>query len=208
MLFWSKIQKMQENSILALILRILQVSRIWMITGTFKTFFPNTVVVYFPNQEVCYGSFDFMILITHEHFHRSLFTLIYYCIFLTFSSIWESLIKVFWYSKNVLKRLYYDYYFQRQEDLWRKNALKTLPALLNSSNMLACGEDLGLIPSCVHPVCVLCFPFSWFIQLLFTTCVEAYTKIYSYSGYARTGVGWPSYPAHAQWVRCEVWDSV
>lgn len=59
------------------------------------------------------------------------------------------------YSKNVLKRLYYDYYFHRQENLWRQNALKTLPALLNSSEMLACGEDLGLIPSCVHPVCQL-----------------------------------------------------
>ncbi|XP_075638330.1 4-alpha-glucanotransferase DPE2 [Castanea sativa] len=56
------------------------------------------------------------------------------------------------HSKNVLKRLYYDYYFHRQEDLWRQNALKTLPVLLNSSDMLACGEDLGLIPSCVHPV--------------------------------------------------------
>ncbi|KAL0316723.1 UNVERIFIED_CONTAM: 4-alpha-glucanotransferase DPE2 [Sesamum radiatum] len=56
------------------------------------------------------------------------------------------------HSKNVLKRLYYDYYFQRQETLWRQNALKTLPVLLNSSDMLACGEDLGLIPSCVHPV--------------------------------------------------------
>ncbi|CAN0907955.1 4-alpha-glucanotransferase DPE2 [Linum grandiflorum] len=55
-------------------------------------------------------------------------------------------------SKNVLKRLYYDYYFHRQEDLWRKNAMKTLPVLLNSSDMLACGEDLGLIPACVHPV--------------------------------------------------------
>ncbi|MED6204778.1 4-alpha-glucanotransferase dpe2 [Stylosanthes scabra] len=55
-------------------------------------------------------------------------------------------------SKNVLKRLYYDYYFHRQETLWRENALKTLPVLLNSSDMLACGEDLGLIPSCVHPV--------------------------------------------------------
>lgn len=42
--------------------------------------------------------------------------------------------------------------------------------------MLACGEDLGLIPSCVHPVCVLCFPCSWFIQPLFTTCVEANAK--------------------------------
>ncbi|GAU44872.1 hypothetical protein TSUD_329290 [Trifolium subterraneum] len=56
------------------------------------------------------------------------------------------------HSKDVLKRLYYDYYFHRQENLWRQNALKTLPALLNSSEMLACGEDLGLIPSCVHPV--------------------------------------------------------
>lgn len=32
--------------------------------------------------------------------------------------------------------------------------MKTLPVLLNSSDMLACGEDLGLIPSCVHPVCL------------------------------------------------------
>ncbi|XP_044468053.1 4-alpha-glucanotransferase DPE2 [Mangifera indica] len=56
------------------------------------------------------------------------------------------------HSKNVLKRLYYDYYFHRQDKLWRQNALKTLPALLNSSDMMACGEDLGLIPSCVHPV--------------------------------------------------------
>ncbi|CAJ1916795.1 unnamed protein product [Sphenostylis stenocarpa] len=38
------------------------------------------------------------------------------------------------------------------KNLWRQNALKTLPVLLNSSDMLACGEDLGLIPSCVHPV--------------------------------------------------------
>ncbi|KAK9671266.1 hypothetical protein RND81_12G018300 [Saponaria officinalis] len=56
------------------------------------------------------------------------------------------------HSKNVMRRLYYDYYFHRQENLWRQNALKTLPVLLDSSNMLACGEDLGLIPSCVHPV--------------------------------------------------------
>lgn len=56
------------------------------------------------------------------------------------------------HSKDVLQRMYYDYYFNRQESLWRENAMKTLPVLLNSSDMLACGEDLGLIPSCVHPV--------------------------------------------------------
>jgi len=56
------------------------------------------------------------------------------------------------HSKSVLKEMYYDYYFHRQESLWRQNALKTLPVLLNSSDMLACGEDLGMIPACVHPV--------------------------------------------------------
>ncbi|KAM0907019.1 hypothetical protein ACQ4PT_016421 [Festuca glaucescens] len=56
------------------------------------------------------------------------------------------------HSKNVFRRLHYDYYFARQENLWRQNALKTLPVLLDCSDMLACGEDLGLIPACVHPV--------------------------------------------------------
>uniref|UniRef100_A0A0D9UYV9 4-alpha-glucanotransferase n=1 Tax=Leersia perrieri TaxID=77586 RepID=A0A0D9UYV9_9ORYZ len=42
--------------------------------------------------------------------------------------------------------------FDLIQNLWRQNALKTLPVLLNSSDMLACGEDLGLIPACVHPV--------------------------------------------------------
>ncbi|KAF3485043.1 hypothetical protein F2Q69_00056742 [Brassica cretica] len=51
------------------------------------------------------------------------------------------------HSKNVLKRLCC---FHRQEDLWSKNPLKALPALLNSSNMLACRE--GLVPACVHPL--------------------------------------------------------
>jgi 4-alpha-glucanotransferase len=56
------------------------------------------------------------------------------------------------HSKAVLQTLYTDYYFHRQEQLWRENALKTLPVLMNSSDMLACGEDLGLIPACVPPV--------------------------------------------------------
>lgn len=50
--------------------------------------------------------------------------------------------------------------------------MKTLPALLNSSNMLACGEDLGLVPACVHPVCYsILFDSSSFSL---KTCVEAY----------------------------------
>eukprot|EP00897_Mesotaenium_endlicherianum_P007076 jgi/Mesen1/6397/ME000329S05559 len=56
------------------------------------------------------------------------------------------------HAKDVLRRLYQDYYFQRQETLWRETALKTLPVLMNSSEMLTCGEDLGLVPACVQPV--------------------------------------------------------
>ncbi|CAA6654001.1 unnamed protein product [Spirodela intermedia] len=41
------------------------------------------------------------------------------------------------HCKNVMRRLYHDYYFCRQDELW---------------HMLACGEDLGFIPSCVYPV--------------------------------------------------------
>ncbi len=41
---------------------------------------------------------------------------------------------------------------QVQEDLWRSNALRTLPALMEATDMMVCGEDLGMIPACVPPV--------------------------------------------------------
>ena len=39
-----------------------------------------------------------------------------------------------------------------QEELWKANALRTLPVLMGASDMMVCGEDLGMIPACVHPV--------------------------------------------------------
>ena len=35
---------------------------------------------------------------------------------------------------------------------WRDEALRKLPALLDATGMLACGEDLGMIPACVPEV--------------------------------------------------------
>ncbi|CAM6114987.1 unnamed protein product [Calypogeia fissa] len=55
-------------------------------------------------------------------------------------------------TKNTLRSKYYDYFYHRQETMWRENALKTLPVLMNCSDMLACGEDLGMVPACVAPV--------------------------------------------------------
>jgi 4-alpha-glucanotransferase len=48
-----------------------------------------------------------------------------------------------------LKDLYVDYFFRRQDDFWMHEALQKLPALKRVTNMLVCGEDLGLVPACV-----------------------------------------------------------
>ncbi len=48
--------------------------------------------------------------------------------------------------------LYEDYYYHRHDAFWREEALKKLPELIDSTRMLACGEDLGMIPGCVKGV--------------------------------------------------------
>ncbi len=56
------------------------------------------------------------------------------------------------YSKQRLKDLYINYFFRRQDDFWRKEAMKKLPELKRSTDMLVCGEDLGMVPDCVPDV--------------------------------------------------------
>lgn len=56
------------------------------------------------------------------------------------------------HTRNQLYELYIDYFFRRQDGFWMKEAMQKLPALKNSTNMLICGEDLGLVPSCVPEV--------------------------------------------------------
>jgi 4-alpha-glucanotransferase len=51
-----------------------------------------------------------------------------------------------------LKELYVDYFFRRQDDCWMREALQKLPALKRVTNMLICGEDLGMVPACVPVV--------------------------------------------------------
>lgn len=48
-----------------------------------------------------------------------------------------------------LHRLYVDYFYRRQDDFWRREAAQKLPALKQVTNMLICGEDLGVVPACV-----------------------------------------------------------
>jgi 4-alpha-glucanotransferase len=51
-----------------------------------------------------------------------------------------------------LRELYVDYFFRRQDDFWMREAMQKLPALKRVTNMLICGEDLGMVPACVPEV--------------------------------------------------------
>jgi 4-alpha-glucanotransferase len=51
-----------------------------------------------------------------------------------------------------LKELYVNYFFRRQDDFWYKEAMHKLPQLKAATNMLVCGEDLGMVPHCVPEV--------------------------------------------------------
>jgi 4-alpha-glucanotransferase len=55
-------------------------------------------------------------------------------------------------TQQQLRELYVNYFFRRQDDFWMKEALQKLPALKRVTNMLVCGEDLGLVPNCVPEV--------------------------------------------------------
>ena len=57
-----------------------------------------------------------------------------------------------WELKDRYNRLSEDFFWHRHDDFWRETAMKKLPALLRSTGMLACGEDLGMIPGCVASV--------------------------------------------------------
>lgn len=56
------------------------------------------------------------------------------------------------HSQKELSELYIDYFFHRQDELWRKEAMKKLPGLKSNTAMLVCGEDLGMVPHCVPEV--------------------------------------------------------
>lgn len=70
---------------------------------------------------------------------------------------WQPLIKpdtsrLEWWQKDRFDALYTDFFYHRHDDFWRRNAERKLPELLSASGMLACGEDLGMVPDCVPGV--------------------------------------------------------
>jgi 4-alpha-glucanotransferase len=56
------------------------------------------------------------------------------------------------HEKQVFDELYYDYFYQKQEPFWRSQADIRLPAINEATDMLICGEDLGMVPQSVPDV--------------------------------------------------------
>jgi len=54
-----------------------------------------------------------------------------------------------YYTQERLRELYVDYFYRRQDDNWYKSGMEKLPALKRATNMLICGEDLGMMTPCV-----------------------------------------------------------
>ena len=55
-------------------------------------------------------------------------------------------------QKYRYEQLYNEFFWHRHDEFWKDSAMLKLPALLRSTGMLACGEDLGMIPGCVASV--------------------------------------------------------
>ena len=48
--------------------------------------------------------------------------------------------------------LHKNYFYQRHNEFWKEQGFQKLSPLISSNDMLACGEDLGMIPDCVPEV--------------------------------------------------------
>jgi len=54
--------------------------------------------------------------------------------------------------KHRVYELHNDYFYRRHTDFWWQSAMRKLPALISATDMLVCGEDLGMVPECVPDV--------------------------------------------------------
>ena len=55
-------------------------------------------------------------------------------------------------EKDAFRSIHDDFYYSRNNDFWSNVAMSKLPALIEATDMLVCGEDLGMIPACVPEV--------------------------------------------------------
>lgn len=57
-----------------------------------------------------------------------------------------------WEEQQCLNAIYTDFFYHRNESFWWEQAMEKLPTLVGATDMLVCGEDLGMVPNCVPDV--------------------------------------------------------
>ncbi len=55
-------------------------------------------------------------------------------------------------DRYAFDQLYWEFFYHRHNDYWKNQALNKLTPLINNTQMLVCGEDLGMIPESVPDV--------------------------------------------------------
>jgi 4-alpha-glucanotransferase len=55
-------------------------------------------------------------------------------------------------TRKRIWRVYLDFYYQRHERLWKTHGQTRLAAVCGAADLLICGEDLGMVPTCVPAV--------------------------------------------------------
>jgi 4-alpha-glucanotransferase len=55
-------------------------------------------------------------------------------------------------DRHRLQDIYNDFFFRRHEEFWRQQGLVKLPPVRYATDMLICGEDLGMVPASVPGV--------------------------------------------------------
>lgn len=55
-------------------------------------------------------------------------------------------------QRHEFDKIHEEFFYHRHNEFWRDSAMMKLPTLLASTKMLACGEDLGMIPASVPQV--------------------------------------------------------
>jgi 4-alpha-glucanotransferase len=56
------------------------------------------------------------------------------------------------WTREQLNLLYDHYFYHRHDEFWKEQGLNKLPIIMEASDMLVCGEDLGMVPHCVPDV--------------------------------------------------------
>lgn len=52
-------------------------------------------------------------------------------------------------TKKVYNDIYNEFFYKRHNHFWYEQAMRKLPQLISATNMLVCGEDLGMVPDSV-----------------------------------------------------------